>query len=516
VVSSEPERVAGSSRRPSLAAVLSFLVPGLGDAYLGRVVAAVVFVVPVALLLVAVVLVAGGFVEARRVLLSSQFLVAIGVVNVALFGWRAAAIAHAGLWPWSGLGEAGGRIRLAVVALLVLLAVGMHAWVGALVIQVEQTLGQVFDRPPIVPVGTPAPSIASGEPQPSPEPTYRWDGTDRINTLLIGTDVTPDRETTLTDVLLVVSVDPVTESAVMISIPRDTGFVPLPDERLFADGLYPSKINGLMATASLDPGAWCPDGPSDPEQCGVSTLITSVGLYLGIDIHHHALVDMAGFAELIDAVGGVELCLPGQLVDPEFDGSLENRGPGEPLVLPEGCHHYDGLQALAYARSRQGWIEMPDGTIEQQTDFHRNARQQALLVALRNEIAEGDTFLELPAILAAVGRTVSTDVPRDQAGDMATLLPLITGDSIERVVLSWPDFVDLPADPGVAYVLVPRRDAIRDEMTRLFGADELVGWYLATSAATPSEAGEAEEDASSWRRDLRDPAEEHGEDRETG
>jgi len=472
-------------------------VPGLGDAYLGRLAAALVFLVPFALFVFGVLLLAGGVVDMHRVLLTSQFLVAVGVVNVALFGWRAAAIAHAGLWPWHGLDDVTSRVRLAVVALLVLLAVGMHAWIGALVMQVEQTLGQVFDGPPVVPVGTPRAPAESDAPAPSPEPTYRWDGTDRINVLLIGTDVTPDREATLTDVLLVVSVDPVSESAVMISIPRDTGFVPLPDQRLFADGLYPNKVNGLMATASQDPGAWCPDGPPDAEQCGLTTLITTVGLYLGIPIHHHAVVDMAGFAELIDAVGGVELCLPGQLVDPEFDGSLENVGAGEPLILPAGCHHYDGLTALAYARSRQGWIEMPDGTRETQTDFHRNARQQALLVALRNEVADADTFLELPAILTAVARTVSTDVPRDQAGDLATLLPLITGDSIERIVLSWPEYVDLPADPEVAYILVPRRDDIRAEMARLFGDDELSGWYLGTTAATPSEAeedGGADED----------------------
>jgi LCP family protein required for cell wall assembly len=496
VVSTEPDREAAGDRRPSLAAVLSFFVPGLGDAYLGRILAAILFAVPVVLLVIAVVLVATGVIDVRRVLLSSQFLVAVGLVNVALLGWRAAAIAHAGLRPWHGLSDTTGRVRLAIVAGLVILAVGMHAWVGAVVIQVEQTLGQVFNRPPIVALPTPVPpnpssSAASEEPEPSPEPTYRWGGTDRINVLLIGTDITPDRETVLTDVMMVVSVDPVSETAVMISVPRDTGFVPLPDERLFPDGIYPNKINGLYATAAADPATWCPNGPSVPHQCGLSTLTASMGLYLGIEIHNHALVDMAGFAQLIDAMGGVDLCLPGRLIDPEFDGSLENLGAGEPLVLPEGCHHYDGIEALAYARSRQGWIEMPDGTIEGQTDFHRNARQQALLVALRNEVAGADTLLELPAILAAVGRTVSTDVPRDQAGDLATLLPLITGNEIERVVLAWPDFVELPRNPNVAYVLIPRRDEIRDEMARLFGEEKLIGWYLGTTAAGPTEGDEA-------------------------
>ena len=227
----------------------------------------------------------------------------------------------------------------------------------------------------------------------------------------------------------------------------------------------------------------------DPIGCGLRTIERSVGLYLGLQIHHYAMVDMAGFAELIDALGGVRLCLPGALHDPEFDGSLSNAGRDEPLVLPAGCHEYDGLDALAYARSRKGWIEMPDGTRIDQSDFSRNERQQKLLLALRNELAEADLFFELPAVLRAIGRSVRTDVPRDQAGDLASLLPLITGPDIERVVLGYPDFVDAPAQPDLNYLLVPRRDAIREEMERLVGADSLVGWYLGTTASGPNAAG---------------------------
>ena len=125
--------------------------------------------------------------------------------------------------------------------------------------------------------------------------------------------------------MLVVSVDPVAETAVMISVPRDTGYVPLPDTTLFADGLFPEKVNELATQAALDPATWCPDLADDEsEECGLRTVERSIGLYLGIEIHHYALVDMAGFASMIDAIGGVELCLEGRLVDPAFDGSLTN------------------------------------------------------------------------------------------------------------------------------------------------------------------------------------------------
>ena len=480
--------------RPWLAALLSFLFPGLGQAYAGQRRLAVLLAGPVLLLAIGVLLAVNGVGGLRNAILSSSFLVAVVAVNVALFGWRTFAIAHAGLAPPVDEPRER-RIGLTTVGILVVAAIAMHAWVGIVVAQLDDTLGQVFGRAPLTEPVVPADDGKDDEPAPAAEPVsapeYRWDGTERINILLMGTDAHPTRDAVLTDVILVVSVDPVEETAVLISVPRDTGYLPMPDESLFVDGVFPGRVNELALRASLDPATWCPDLVDDPTGCGLRTLERSVGLYLGIEIHHYAMVDMAGFAELIDALGGLELCLPGELTDPQFDGSLGNLDGTGTLVLPAGCNEYDGLDALAYARSRKGWIEMPDGTQVPQNDFERNERQQKLLLALRRELAEGDLLFELPAVLRAVGRSVSTDVPRDQAGDLASLIPLITGPDIERIVLGYPDFVELPAQPDVNYVLFPNRDAIRAEMGRLFGEDELTGWYLGTTAPTPS-AAEAE------------------------
>ena len=487
-------------QRPWLAALLSFLFPGLGQAYAGRRRAALLFGLPTlaAGALAAAVLL--GIIELpRNVLLSTGFLIGVLVANGALFLWRSASIVDAGLRPWVG---GGARDRpwsgLAVFAILAA-TVAMHAWIGVVVFRIEDTLTDVFagadpGRRTPLPTGP----LATDAPAEPVEPVDRWNGTDRINILLLGTDAAPGREAVLTDVILLVSVDPVAETAVMISVPRDTGFVPLPDGSVYAAGLYPDKVNGLMSTAARDPAWWCPDLDGEGERCGLRTIEETVGLYLGVEIHHYALVDMGGFADLIDALGGLELCLPGRLIDPEFDGSLENDQAAEPLELPAGCHRYGGLDALAYARSRQGWIEMADGTRIPQNDFERNGRQQLLLLALRNELAEADTLFELPGVLDAIGRTVSTDFPRDQAGDLASLVPLIAGPDIERLVLSYPDYVDLPANPDVNYVLVPKRDAVREAMADVFGASELKGWYLGSTADGPETdpaGGDPEEDA---------------------
>jgi anionic cell wall polymer biosynthesis LytR-Cps2A-Psr (LCP) family protein len=128
---------------------------------------------------------------------------------------------------------------------------------------------------------------------------------------------------------------------------------------------------------------------------------------------------------------------------------------------------------------------MPDGSREQLDDFKRADRQQKVLLELRREFAQLDIFFELPDMLEAIGSTVATDFPRAKAGDLASLLPLITGPDIERVVLDLPTYVDPPLEPNVNYILIPRRDDIRAEMRRLFGADYLEGWYLTTRRAGP-------------------------------
>lgn len=489
---SAPVPIRAAPHRPWLAAVLSFVLPGLGQAYAARWRMAAILAIPVlALLLVAAGTLTGVLADVRTALFEPEVLTAVLVGNGVLLAWRGIAIADAGLTPWDALHGRQRALAVGVVGALLVATVGMHVWLGALVVQVEATLAEVFEPDP--PTGGVAPPAGTDAPEPEqPGEPPAWDGTERINVLLLGTDAAPGREVALTDVILVLGVDPVERSAVMISVPRDTGQVPLPDTRLFADGRYPDKVNSLLGRAAAAPEAWCPDLEADgvSEACGLRVLRQAVGLYLGIEIHHHALVDMAGFAEMIDAIGGVELCLPGRLVDPEFDSAISDRH-ADGLVLEAGCRRYDGIDALAYARSRKGWIEMPDGTVDGQSDFDRAERQQRVLLAMRRELGEADTFLELPELLRAIGHTVSTDVQRGEAAALASLLPLITGLDIQRVVLDYPRFVDVTPASAPVYLLLPRREAIRERMAEIFGPDELVGWYLGTDADRPPAPDEA-------------------------
>ena len=193
-----------------------------------------------------------------------------------------------------------------------------HARLGGVVVaQLDDTLQQVFGEP--LAEFQPAPDpVESGEtpdarPEPVNQPLFRWDGTERINVLLVGTDAHPSRDAVLTDVLLVVSVDPVEETAVMISVPRDTGFVPLP--RRVPLRRRPLSGQGQRAVAAGEPrpGPMVPGpGSSSPRPAVSGRWSGRSGCTWG-SRSITTRSSTAGFAELIDALGGLRLGLPGAL-----------------------------------------------------------------------------------------------------------------------------------------------------------------------------------------------------------
>lgn len=479
----QPINSSGSTRHPALAAAFSFVFPGAGQAYNGNRQLAAVFALPVvALALVALVAVNLAGHQLLNSLLSASFLTALIALDVALLGWRSLSIVHAGVVPARGVAAGRPLVTKVIVALLVVLTFGMHAWAGITVTQLNGTLGSVFSG------GDPGNQPAGTGRRPLNTPDYAWDGTARINFLLLGIDSAPQRgDEALTDTILVVSVDPVAGDAVMISVPRDTGFLPLPDGRIYEDGLYPKKINALSTEARENASLWCPDLPeAAAEACGLRTVERSVGLYLGINIQYYATVDLGGFVHLIDSIGKLTLCLPGRLVDPTYNSPGDTWKPTKGVVLPAGCSEYDGIYALAYARARKGYLELPDGTHQVLDDFQRAERQQQVLLELRRQLANLNPLFGLGPMLQAIGATVHTDFPRAKAGDLASLLPLITSNDIKRVVLGLPRFVDPPVDPQANYMLIARRDKVRAEMRRIFGREHLDGWYLTTDGGPPS------------------------------
>jgi LCP family protein required for cell wall assembly len=188
---------------------------------------------------------------------------------------------------------------------------------------------------------------------------------------------------------------------------------------------------------------------------GVRALERAVGALLGIRIHYHATVDFFGFMEIIDTVGGIEVTVEQGFSDPTYELWEDQYG----WSISAGRHHLNGRETLAYVRSRKAAGE---------SDFTRAARQQDVLLALRDKVTStGTLFFQLPSLFNALGATVSTDFPVERLPDAAALMDEIDNDRVARAVIRFPlvggasnrygsvQIPDIPAIQAMAAELFP-------------------------------------------------------------
>jgi polyisoprenyl-teichoic acid--peptidoglycan teichoic acid transferase len=437
-------------RSPAVAAVLSFLWPGLGQWYAGQPRTAVLFAVPIsAIMLLLLVWLARGLEWALLDLLSAFVAVGFIVLVLAEGAWRIAALVHA---AWLTGGRHGFRKPSVggAVVVLTLLVVVSHLWAAAVAWSLYEGWGRVYVPPVAGPVvvlpvasgaATPGSSILPSV-QPTPEVVSR-----RINTLVTGIDSSAIRNHALTDTLIVVSVDPDTGAVAMVSFPRDIARFRMSNGKLFT-----AKINSLMVEADKDPTRY-PGG-------GLPTLTRELGYLLGVPIQYYAAVDLEGFARLIDTVGGVTIDNPKAINDPSYGGWTDGRIG---FHLSAGVHRLDGQTALAYARSRRGAGD---------NDFTRARRQQQLLVALRDRLTDPALLPKMSSIIDAGSRTVRTNFPQDRLREMLSISQSTQGDdAIQRVVLGPPYAKNPPAGTPGGYQLVLDMDRLAKLSIKLFGAD---------------------------------------------
>jgi LCP family protein required for cell wall assembly len=451
-----PTRV---TRSAPVAALLSFLWPGLGEWYAGFPRRAVAFALPV---LVAVVLLAiqlaQGFLETAVKLFSPSFALFVLLAIAGLGVLRAVSIGQAA-------GLAGGptawrqRSTTITVAILVVISSLVHAWFAYGAWSFYSAGNDIFVGDGGT--GTPGPlpsDVLNATPEATPASPE-----DRLTVLITGIDSSPSRDHALTDTMIVASIDPKTHTAALISIPRDLARFPLPDGQI-----YPGKINSLMTYAASHPEQF-PKGP-------LPTLIDTLGHLIGIPIHYFAAIDLAGFVKMVDSVGGIDIVNQHAIDDPVYGGWTDNRPVG--FHLSAGPHHLDGQNALAYARSRKGPGD---------SDFTRARRQQDVLLALRARMTDPAVIPELPSLIQAVGKTLRTNVPPDEVPILLGLAKANADSPVFQVVLGPRKYATNPplSEAGGQYILVPKMDAIAEESVKLFGQDSA----YAPAAASPSASG---------------------------
>jgi LCP family protein required for cell wall assembly len=215
---------------------------------------------------------------------------------------------------------------------------------------------------------------------------------ERINILLLGIDRREkDPGPWRTDTMILVSLDPATNSASMLSIPRDL-WVDIP-------GYGESRINTAHSTGDQQkyPGG------------GVALAKKTVSTALGVPVHYYVRIDFFGFERLVDAIGGLDIYVKEPIHDEEYpDG---NYGTFV-LDIPAGPQHMNGERALQYARTRHGT-----------GDFNRMARQQEVIKAALDKVLKLDIPLSrVPELIELAGDSLQTDLV---LSEILALIPIV-------------------------------------------------------------------------------------------
>jgi polyisoprenyl-teichoic acid--peptidoglycan teichoic acid transferase len=409
-----------------VAGYLSAFLPGLGQLYAGRPGLAFLFLAPALILIgLAAAAVLSSPTRTLATLIDPTVLLILLVLQGLILLWRLMAVGSAindpRMLPF--------RARdLLPTLLLLFVVVAPQLLLGYTTVIVRGASQEIF-----------ASSLrGQGEPI-APAPDWQRE---RINVLLLGIDSNSRRTQALTDTIIVASADPQGKSVSMLSIPRDLVDVPLPDGRVF----HP-KINSLVSTVERNPDAY-----PFAKGSGVRALAGALSTLLDVPIHYYARINLDGFVQMVDTLGGVDIRVTRALNAPSY----RDYGVRGFSVRP-GIHHFNGAEALAYARIRKA-----DG----ENDFTRADRQQQVLVAIRDRIVKGGFLGNLTGFVGAVGQTLETDVPPDRLPFLVGLMEEIDDGRVFRAVLMPPLVREASDDRGS--ILIPDLPAIRLVADRLF------------------------------------------------
>ncbi|MHA3835541.1 LCP family protein [Terrabacter sp. AAH1] len=332
-----------------------------------------------------------------------------------------------------------GRTRLlaAITTVLVFVVAVSSFKVAEYATITQSTVAKVFGTTPVKP-GEGA-QVAQGE-----DP---WAKQARVNILLIGSDAGADRIGTRSDSMIVASIDTKSGRTALISLPRNLQNVPLakdsPLRRAWPSGVYgqpvcprqqadpndPCQLNALWADADLynqsHPGAYNERVP------GRTETRNSIAEILGLKIDQTVVIDLKGFAELVDAMGGVTINVKNAATGMPLPigGSRDannNLKPGSVKgYFKPGVQKLNGYYALWYARSRAG-----------DDDTHRQMRQRCVIQAIVKQVNPAQMLGAYPRIASILQSNIYTDIPGQNLPAFVTLVERVQKSNIATLGLT--------------------------------------------------------------------------------
>ncbi len=257
----------------------------------------------------------------------------------------------------------------------------------------------------------------------------------RYNILLLGVDAAAHREGIRPDSINVASVDAKTGRTVVFGLPRNLQGAPFPEDSPLQT-LYPAgyrceddacMLNGVLTlaedNAELYPG----------EEAGTAAMVEVAEEILGLDINYYAMVDMAGFTNLIDAMGGITL---------NVGRDVPIGGGGSPVTdyVKAGRNvHLNGRDALWLARSRHG-----------SSDYERMIRQKCVMSAMAKQLDASLVARRFVELSEAGKDIVVTDVGAGHVAELAELALRAKALDLESVDFTPP--LITTADPDFALI----------------------------------------------------------------
>ncbi|WP_125932870.1 LCP family protein [Janibacter indicus] len=287
-----------------------------------------------------------------------------------------------------------GRPRIAMVVFASLAALLIFApaaqSVRYAVIQ-RSLIGTVFDQ--LRPAGAAAPGDGDDP----------WAGTGRVNVMLVGSDAGEDRDGIRPDSIMVASVDTKTGETVLFGIPRNLQNIPFSKDNPLSKQ-YPEGFNcgdqclmEYVWTLGRDNAELFP-GDDNP---GLTVTKDAASQILGLDIDYTTVIDLQGFTQLVDAMGGVTIDVKERVcIGCKIEGGVVVGTTG---YIEPGVQKLDGYRALWYSRSR---AESTDG------DFSRMRRQRCMVGALLNQVNPTSMLVRYPKLAKTLEDNVKVDIPQ--------------------------------------------------------------------------------------------------------
>ena len=262
-----------------------------------------------------------------------------------------------------------------------------------------------------------------------------------INILLLGTDERPDESSPpRTDTIILLTLDPQTNTAGMLSLPRDL-LVPIPGYN------FNAKINTAYGYGE----AYNYTGG------GQQLVMDTVSHLIGRPVDYYIQVNFNGFVQMVDLIEGVDILVPDVIYDEEYPTSDYGY---EIFYLDAGLQHLDGETALKYARTRHG-----------DSDYGRARRQQAVIRAVADKVLSLDMIPTLlPKALTLVGtmrNSIGTNIPLLVQYEIATYMRAAVLQDIRQEVLDGRYGEELETE-DYGWILVPDREKVRTALNSFF------------------------------------------------